>query len=68
MIHNGIDFEAFPFSADGGEYLAFLGRMIPSKGPVEAIRVARELDLPLVLAGPSTEWFEAEVGRRSTAI
>jgi glycosyltransferase involved in cell wall biosynthesis len=61
VIHNGIDVGAFPFSADGGEYLAFLGRMIPSKGPAEAVRVARELDLPLVLAGPSTEWFEAEV-------
>jgi glycosyltransferase involved in cell wall biosynthesis len=35
--------------------------MIPSKGPAEAVRVAQELGLPLVLAGPSTEWFEAEV-------
>jgi glycosyltransferase involved in cell wall biosynthesis len=61
VIHNGIDVEAFPFSPDGGEYLAFLGRMIPSKGPAEAVRVAQELGLPLVLAGPSTEWFEAEV-------
>jgi glycosyltransferase involved in cell wall biosynthesis len=61
VIHNGIDTDAFPFSGKGGEYLAFLGRMIPSKGPVEAVRVARELEMPLVLAGPSTEWFEAEV-------
>jgi glycosyltransferase involved in cell wall biosynthesis len=61
VIHNGVDADAFPFSAQGGEYLAFLGRMIPSKGPAEAVRVARELDMPLVMAGPSTEWFEAEV-------
>jgi glycosyltransferase involved in cell wall biosynthesis len=61
VIHNGVDADAFPFSAEGGEYLAFLGRMIPSKGPAEAVRVARELDMPLVMAGPSTEWFEAEV-------
>ena len=61
MIHNGIDAEAFPFSAERGEYLAFLGRMIPSKGAAQAVRVARELDMPLVMAGPSTEWFEAEV-------
>ena len=60
VIHNGIDVDAFPFG-EGGDYLAFLGRMIPSKGPAEAVRVARELDMPLVLAGPSTEWFEAEV-------
>lgn len=61
VIHNGVDADAFPFSAEGGEYLAFLGRMIPSKGPAEAVRVARELDMPLIMAGPSTEWFEAEV-------
>ena len=61
VIHNGIDAEAFPFSPERGEYLAFLGRMIPSKGAAEAVRVARELDLPLVMAGPGTEWFEREV-------
>lgn len=61
VIHNGIDADAFPFSAKRGEYLAFLGRMIPSKGAAEAVRVARELDLPLIMAGPSTDWFEREV-------
>src|SRR5919201_3772946 len=61
VIHNGIDVDAFPFGAERGEYLAFLGRMIPSKGAVEAVRVARERRLPLVMAGPSTEWFEREV-------
>jgi glycosyltransferase involved in cell wall biosynthesis len=61
VIHNGIDVEAFPFSVDRGTYLAFLGRMIPSKGADEAVRAARELGLPLVMAGPSTEWFEREV-------
>ncbi|MFN2612977.1 MAG: glycosyltransferase family 4 protein [Solirubrobacterales bacterium] len=61
VIHNGVDTGAFPFAAKGGDYVAFLGRMIPSKGAVEAVRVARDLDLPLVLAGPTSEWFEAEV-------
>jgi glycosyltransferase involved in cell wall biosynthesis len=61
VIHNGIDAGAFPFRAEGGDYLAFLGRMIPSKGAAEAVRVARELDFPLIMAGPSTEWFEHEV-------
>jgi glycosyltransferase involved in cell wall biosynthesis len=61
VIHNGIDVDAFPFSAERGEYLAFLGRMIPSKGAAEAVRVARERHVPLVMAGPSTEWFEREV-------
>jgi glycosyltransferase involved in cell wall biosynthesis len=61
VIHNGIDADAFPFSAKPGEYLAFLGRMIPSKGAAEAVRVARELDIPLIMAGPSTDWFERDV-------
>jgi glycosyltransferase involved in cell wall biosynthesis len=61
VIHNGIDVEAFPFTAKRGEYLAFLGRMIPSKGAAEAVRVARELEMPLIMAGPSTDWFESEV-------
>ena len=61
VIHNGIDADAFPFSAKRGEYLAFLGRMIPSKGAGEAVRVARELDIPLIMAGPSTDWFERDV-------
>jgi glycosyltransferase involved in cell wall biosynthesis len=61
VIPNGIDTRAFPFSPAKGDYLLFLGRMIPSKGPDEAIRVARECELPLVLAGPSTEWFETEL-------
>jgi glycosyltransferase involved in cell wall biosynthesis len=61
VIHNGIDAGAFPFAAKGGDYLAFLGRMIPSKGAAEAVRVARELDFPLIMAGPSTDWFERDV-------
>jgi glycosyltransferase involved in cell wall biosynthesis len=61
VIHNGIDAGAFPFRAEGGDYLAFLGRMIPSKGAAEAVRVAHELDFPLIMAGPSTDWFEREV-------
>jgi glycosyltransferase involved in cell wall biosynthesis len=61
VIHNGIDAGAFPFRAESGDYLAFLGRMIPSKGAAEAVRVARELEFPLIMAGPSTEWFDDEV-------
>ena len=61
VIHNGIDADAFPFSPKRGEYLAFLGRMISSKGAAEAVRVARELEIPLIMAGPSTDWFERDV-------
>jgi len=55
VVHHGIAVEDFPFSARGGDYLLFLGRMIPDKGPLEAIRVAEAAGMPLVLAGPLVE-------------
>jgi glycosyltransferase involved in cell wall biosynthesis len=61
VIHHGIDTGAFRFVAERGEYLLFLGRMLPDKGPLDAIRAARELELPLVLAGPAGEHFHADV-------
>lgn len=62
VIPNGIDTSAFPFNPARGDYLLFLGRMIPEKGPVEAIRVARKVGMRLILAGPrDDDYFEAEV-------
>jgi glycosyltransferase involved in cell wall biosynthesis len=63
VIHHGIDTAAFPFAPKRGTHLMFLGRMIADKGPLEAIRLAGELELPLVLAGPSTDYFEHSVRR-----
>ena len=61
VIPHGIDTDAFPFSPDPGDYLLFLGRMIPDKGPVDAIRIAEQAGLPIVLAGPSSEYFAEAV-------
>jgi glycosyltransferase involved in cell wall biosynthesis len=52
VIPHGIDVQAFPFAARGGDYVLFLGRMLADKGPAQAIRIAREAGMPLVLAGP----------------
>jgi glycosyltransferase involved in cell wall biosynthesis len=52
VIPNGIDVAAFTFQPEGGDGLFFLGRMEPDKGPDLALAVARELGLPLTLAGP----------------
>ena len=52
VIPHGIDVNAFPFAPDPGDYLLYLGRMIPDKGPVDAIRIAEQAGLPIVLAGP----------------
>jgi glycosyltransferase involved in cell wall biosynthesis len=55
VIPHGIDVAAFPFSPVVGEYLLFLGRLLPDKGPLDAIRIARAADMPIVLAGPEVE-------------
>lgn len=61
VIHHGIDVAAFPFSATPGDYLLFLGRMLPDKGPLEAIRVAAAAGMPIVLAGPLVEGHELDL-------
>jgi glycosyltransferase involved in cell wall biosynthesis len=51
-VYHGMRADISPWfspRADGG-YLAFLGRMSPEKGPVEAIAIARRLGLPLKMA------------------
>ncbi len=50
-IHHGINIEAYPLSTAKQDYLAFLGRMAPSKAPHIAIQVARKAGIPLKLAG-----------------
>lgn len=63
VIPNGVDVDRFPFSPHGGDYLLFLGHLIPRKGPVEAIQVAQRAGMPIVLAGKGGgDWFDAQVG------
>ena len=65
VIGNPIVVGDFPFRADKDDYLLWIGRFNDDKGPHRAIAVAREAELPLVLAGPvqpgSEEFFEREV-------
>jgi glycosyltransferase involved in cell wall biosynthesis len=64
LIRHGIDTSTFPFGASSGDYLLFLGRMIPDKGPGEAIEIARAAGMPLVLAGPAEDGFEETIEPR----
>ncbi len=53
IVHNGIDPERFPFTAEprtDAPYLAFVGRASPDKGPDVAIRVAGRLGRRLRMA------------------
>ncbi|GGX32249.1 glycosyl transferase [Pigmentiphaga litoralis] len=49
-IHHGMPPDVLPFHPTGGDYLVFLGRMMPSKRPDLAIEIARRTGLPLKMA------------------
>ena len=71
VVHNPIDCAEWPYSADKDDFLLWIGRMSPDKGPQRAIAAAREAGRPLVLAGPVqpgqesffAEEVEPELGR-----
>ena len=52
-VYNGIDTSIYPFQSTPTQpaYLAFVGRLSPEKGPLEAIKIARATGLPLKMAG-----------------
>jgi glycosyltransferase involved in cell wall biosynthesis len=64
---NAIEPSAYPFGAEAGDYLVFLGRIAPAKGPHHAIAVAKEVGLPLLIAAkvrePREHAFFAEAVR-----
>ncbi len=63
VVYHGIDLDSFPFTEARGNYLLWLGRIIPDKGLVEAIHIAREVDMPLVVVGPVDDeaYFASQV-------
>ena len=65
-IHHGIELGGFTFRPEPGSYLLFLGRIHPDKGTHLAIEAARQVGLPLLIAGivQDREYFDAEVAPR----
>jgi glycosyltransferase involved in cell wall biosynthesis len=66
VIYHGLDFDDYPFTSKPLEQLVFLSRMAPRKDPVAAVRVARDIGMPIVLAGApqgqgERDYFEREV-------
>jgi glycosyltransferase involved in cell wall biosynthesis len=51
VVHHGISPERYTFCADKEDYVAFLGRMAPSKGPHLAIDAAKRAGVRIKLAG-----------------
>jgi len=64
-IPNPIDVRAWPLREDKDDYLLWVGRMTPEKGPHRAITAARAAGVRLVLAGViqpgQQEFFDREV-------
>jgi glycosyltransferase involved in cell wall biosynthesis len=52
-VYNGIDTWTYQFQPAPSQptYLAFVGRISPEKGPIEAIKIARAAGIPLKMAG-----------------
>jgi glycosyltransferase involved in cell wall biosynthesis len=64
-VHHGLPRNLHTFSANGGEYLAFLGRISPEKGLERAIEIARRTGIPLKIAAKIYEedrsYFEHDI-------
>lgn len=67
VCYNAVDVESVPFRARSEGYLAFLGRMAPEKGAAEAIVLARDAGLPLLIAAKCREPVERAYFERAVA-
>jgi glycosyltransferase involved in cell wall biosynthesis len=69
-VHNGVDVARFPYREVKDDYVAFLGRYGPEKAPHLGIDAAREVGLPIRLAGkcadpPELAYYAEHVEPRS---
>jgi glycosyltransferase involved in cell wall biosynthesis len=64
-VHHGVALESYPYDEEGGDYLAFLGRISPEKRPDLAIAVAKRLAIPLRIAAKvdpkDRAYFDTEI-------
>lgn len=58
VVHHGIPLDAYRFRAAKEDYVAFLGRMAPCKGPHLAIEAAQRAGIRLKLAGEIQPLFQ----------
>ncbi len=58
VVHNGIDLGAYPLVEEKDDFLVYIGRANPDKGPTLAIEVARRVGLPLAMIVKRNEPFE----------
>jgi glycosyltransferase involved in cell wall biosynthesis len=58
VVHNGVDLDEYPLIAEKDDFLVYIGRANPDKGPTLAIEVARRAGLPLAMIVKKNEPFE----------
>lgn len=61
VIPHGVDTAEFTFREKPDDYVLYLGRFVPGKGPVQAVQAVRKLGLRLILAGPSSSYFREKI-------
>jgi glycosyltransferase involved in cell wall biosynthesis len=60
-VMHGIDTASFTFRAKPDDYLLFLGRFTEGKGVLQAIEIARRVDMRLILAAADDEYYREKV-------
>ena len=60
VVHNGIDLDLYPLREDKEDFLLYIGRSHPDKGPRRAVDAAVASGLPLVMAVKAAEPVERE--------
>lgn len=64
-IYHGVDPAGFTFNATPKDYLVFLGRIHPTKGPEQAIAIAKKTGHKLILAArldpPEADYYEKKI-------
>jgi glycosyltransferase involved in cell wall biosynthesis len=64
-VYHGVPADAYQFRAEPGSYLAFLGRISPEKGVDWAIKIAKQVQIPLKIAAKvdrvDKDYFESVI-------
>lgn len=58
VVYNGIDVAAHPYRESKDDFLAFVGRINPEKGPAAALEIARRAGRPLKMVVKRREQLE----------
>ncbi len=64
-IYHGLPKTLFPYQPHSQDYLFWIGRICPNKGPDLAIALAKRVNLPLIIAGeiqlPDYEFYQSRI-------